>query len=152
MLHRLRAIAINGGGGGKQHAFHARIACSDEEVQRGIEIDGVGGDWLVDGGRDGGHGGLMEDPITTGDSLREQRGIAHIALNDLDGVASRFPGEVIEASGAQIVENDHTGTVGAERLGEMRTDKPGAAGDECLHGAEKEHKMTARRGMRASPF
>ena len=42
-------------------------------------------------------------------------------------------GDVVERAGRQVVEHEHLVTVREQRLGQVRTDEAGAAGDERFH-------------------
>ena len=75
----------------------------------------------------------MKHPFHAGHDLREQRGVADVAFDEVDLIAGLLPREVFGVSEREIVQNDHAGAATAKRLGDVGADESGAAGDECFH-------------------
>jgi hypothetical protein len=54
-------------------------------------------------------------------------------MNKVQRVRRAFPGQVLQAAGAEIIKHTNGGSLAAQGLGKMGTDESGAAGDEGFH-------------------
>ena len=97
----------------------------------------------ADGGRE------VEDDVAAIDELGQQR-----LVRDRVDRCSRNPGaalevrDVVDRPGRQVVEDEHLVAAVEQRVGQVRSDEAGAAGEQCFH--RRQSSQTMALGRRAS--
>jgi hypothetical protein len=100
-------------------------------VQSAIEIRSVGADWVVHTGLHGSDRRQMHNGIHALHRRLHGWNMPDIALQELNIATER---EVATFPGRKIVEYTDRMVLRQQVFNKVRTDKPGAAGDENFHG------------------
>ena len=124
LLGVLQGIAVTLGGGRNQvlgpvfMGYFESVKCSEgTDLECGDAVNGV-----VDGT---GRTGKMEDIV----DLAHVKGLANIFFDELETRFVSEVGKVGGAAGEEIVDYHHVPALGEQSIAEMRSQKPGAAGN-----------------------
>ncbi|MNF70025.1 hypothetical protein D3C84_519240 [compost metagenome] len=120
-------VAVDRCAGGKQHTFDAALAHGFADIQRTDEIALVRLHRIVHRRLHRRHGRQVHHGAATGHSPSHQRGIGDVADDQFDlGIVQR---QVAALAGRQIIKDAHRMALGEQRVGQVRANEPGAAGD-----------------------
>ena len=90
-------------------------------------------DRLLDDQLDADGRGEMKNDVAAVDELREERLVLDRVDEVFESAAALEMRDVFDGAGRQVVEDEHLVAAIEQRLGEMRADEPGAAGDQRAH-------------------
>ena len=99
-------------------AVHVRLDRPDRRLDDELDADG---------------GGEMEHDVGAIDQLGRQRLVHHRVDDVVEAGTALEVGDVVHRTRRQVVDDDHAVALREERLGQMRSDEPGAAGEQRLH-------------------
>jgi len=136
--------AVDGGGGGERHFFHAVLAGGLEEVDGAFDVDALIERGMVEAGADAGAGGEMDDLVEFygSEEFADGAGGADVALDEFEGFGERLEAADIGALELRIVkvielvECPDGMAVVQEAFANVRADEARAAGDEKVHGTK----------------
>lgn len=119
-------VAVNGGGGCVDHRDSCvRTPDGVEQGDRAAQVDAVGTGPVGDAALDRGDRGEVEAAVHANHRCLRGGGDGDVALDEFHPVGQVFP-----VSGRQVVQDPHPVAARDQRVAKMRTDEPGAAGDE----------------------
>jgi hypothetical protein len=90
---------------------------------------------LVDDQLHADRGRQVEAQVRPAHDVVHQVGVEDAAEHELDVVALAQVLDVLQAPGAEVVEQDHRVAAGEQGVGEVGADEAGPAGDEGTHGS-----------------
>ena len=149
---QLRGIAVHGAAGGEHEALGPGLDGLADGVDRAPVGDGVAAHGVLHRLRDGRHGREVHDGLAAVDRVAHPHLVAHVPLDHLQAGAPlgrQRPGavEVLVLAGAEVVQHAHVGAAREQRVDDVRSDEPGAAGDqgESVHAPILRHAPASRR-------
>ncbi len=127
-------VAVDLGGRGDEDGL-AEAPARVEDGLGALEVDPQGADGLLDDRLDADGGREVVDDVDLVHELGDDRGVQHAVDHEMEvGVVGEV-GDVLQAAGREVVDDEHLVAVGEKKVGEVRADETGPTRDQCSHSA-----------------